>query len=187
VVGSVDYPIGTQVAQSIAQSYANRIDTIAIATAANRPRPINAVQAASFAPIAVANVSTKNRQLDSGTFYGAGMALPVGEEDPIRRLEQIAHATAERKRSHINLLMSNFPGPPQHMYFAGAKILQVFQVGVIQGNVSLSVGVLSYAGRLNFDIVADANLVPDVSLFAEGMADDLERLGATSAGEGNTA
>ena len=75
VVGSVDSPIGTQVAQSIAQSYAARIDTIRIATAAARPRPINAVQAASFVPIVVANVSTKNRQLDSGTFYGAGMAV----------------------------------------------------------------------------------------------------------------
>jgi hypothetical protein len=72
------------------------------------------------------------------------------------------------------------------MYFAGAKILEVFQAGVIQGNVPLSVGVLSHAGQLNFDIVADQNLVPDVSLFAEGIADDLERLGATSVGEGIT-
>jgi len=75
VVGGVDSPIGTQVAQSIAQSYAARIDTSRIATVAARPRAINAVQAASFAPIVVANVSTKNRQLDSGTFYGAGMAV----------------------------------------------------------------------------------------------------------------
>jgi diacylglycerol O-acyltransferase / wax synthase len=131
--------------------------------------------------------------------------LPVGEEDPIRRLEQIARATAKRKglppyqpagrllqrwmvrgmsrQRRINLLMSNLPGPPQPMYFAGAKILEVFQIGVIQGNVPVSVGVLSYAGQLNFDIVGDANLVPDLGAFAKGMADDLKLLGAICLGE----
>jgi diacylglycerol O-acyltransferase / wax synthase len=131
--------------------------------------------------------------------------LPVGEEDPIRRLERIARATAERKRlppyqpaarllqrwmvrsmdrqRRINLLMSNLPGPPQHMYFAGVKILEVFQIGVIQGNVPLQIGALSYVGQLSFDIVGDANLVPDLSVFAKGMADDLERLGARFVGE----
>jgi diacylglycerol O-acyltransferase len=128
--------------------------------------------------------------------------VPVGEADPIRRLEQIARATAERKRlppyqpaarllqramirtmnrqRRINLLMSNLPGPPQPLYFAGAKILEVFQIGVVQGNVAVQVGALSYAGQLNFDIVADANLVPDLTVFADGMTEDLERLGARS-------
>jgi diacylglycerol O-acyltransferase / wax synthase len=137
----------------------------------------------------------------AGNLVGALLVpLPVGEEDPIRRLEQIARATAERKRlppyqpasrllqrwmirsmnhqRRINLLLSNLPGPPQPMYFAGAEILEVFQVGVIQGNVPLAVGVLSYAGQLNFDIVADANLVPDLAAFAQGMAADLQRLDA---------
>lgn len=128
--------------------------------------------------------------------------VPVGEEDPIRRLAQIARATAERKRlppyqpaarflqrwmirtmnrqRRINLLMSNLPGPAQPMYFADAKILEVFQIGVVQGNVAVQVGALSYAGQLNFDIVADANLVPDLTVFANGMIEDLERLGARS-------
>jgi diacylglycerol O-acyltransferase / wax synthase len=128
--------------------------------------------------------------------------VPVGEEDPIRRLEQIADATAERKRlppyqpaarflqrwmirsmnqqRRINLLMSNLPGPPQPIYFAGAEILEVFQIGVVQGNVAVQVGALSYASQLNFDIVADANLVPDLTVFANGMTEELERLGARS-------
>jgi diacylglycerol O-acyltransferase len=128
--------------------------------------------------------------------------VPVSEEDPIRRLEQIARATAKRKRlppyqpaarflqramirtmnrqRRINLLMSNLPGPPQPMYFAGAKILEVFQIGVVQGNVAVQVGALSYAGQLNFDVVADANLVPDLTVFADGMIEDLERLGVRS-------
>jgi diacylglycerol O-acyltransferase / wax synthase len=37
------------------------------------------------------------------------------------------------RQGRINLLMSNLPGPPQPMYFAGAKILEVFPIGVVQG------------------------------------------------------
>jgi len=124
--------------------------------------------------------------------------VPVGEPDPIRRLEQIARATAERKQippyqpsariaqrwmvrtmSHqrlVNLGASNLPGPPVPLYFAGAKILQLFQAGVIQGNVTLTVGVLSYAGQLNFDIVGDVEAVPDLAVFAEGVTEELKTL-----------
>ena len=105
-----------------------------------------------------ASVRAPTGSSQAGNLVGVLLVpLPVGEEDPIRRLEQIARATAKRKRlppyqpaarllqrwmirsmnrqRRINLLMSNLPGPPQPMYFAGAKILEVFQIGVVQGNV----------------------------------------------------
>jgi diacylglycerol O-acyltransferase len=124
--------------------------------------------------------------------------LPVAEQDPIRRLERTAHATAERKRlppyqpaapliqrgmirlmrrqRRINLLMSNLAGPAVPLYFVGAKVVEVFQIGVVQGNVAIQVGALSYAGQLNIDVVGDTDIVPDLAVFAAGMADDLERL-----------
>lgn len=123
--------------------------------------------------------------------------LPVGEPDPVHRLERIARETAERKRrplrqwarfpslltgvmNHqrfVNLFTSNVPGPPTPMYFAGARVLKIFQIGPLQGNVRLSAGVLSYAGRLNFDVVADADSLPDLDVFGEGLRRTLEELG----------
>ena len=47
-------------------------------------------------------------------------------------------------------------------------------------NVAVQVGALSYADQLNFDIVADANLVAGLTVFGNGMIEDLERLGAGS-------
>jgi diacylglycerol O-acyltransferase len=155
-----------------------------------------------------ASVRAPSSASQAGNLVGVLLVrVPVGEEDPIRRLEEIARATGERKllppyqpsgrflqrwmirsmnrQRMVNLLLSNLPGPLQPMYFAGAEILEVFQVGVIQGNVPLCVGVLSYAGQLNFDIVGDANLVPDLAAFAKGVADDLQRLGASSLGQGS--
>ena len=78
----------------------------------------------------------------------------------------------------VNLFTSNVPGPTEPLYFAGARVLEVFQVGVVQGNVSLSVGMLSYAGQLNVDIVADADVNPDLDVFADGLRDTLAALGA---------
>jgi ABC-2 type transport system permease protein len=76
VLGSVDASIGTQVAESIARSYADRLDAERIAlNGALQARITPSRSAATLTPIAIADVSTKNRQLDAGTFYAAGMAV----------------------------------------------------------------------------------------------------------------
>jgi ABC-2 type transport system permease protein len=76
VLGSVDSSIGVQVAESIARSFADRTDTARIVTAASGAKGISSEVAASIpTPILMADVSTKSRQLDSGTFYAAGMAV----------------------------------------------------------------------------------------------------------------
>ena len=76
VIGNVDASIGTQVAQSIAQSFADASDTARIVVAATGARTITPQLVASLpTPIVIAEVSTHNRQLDAGTFYAAGMAV----------------------------------------------------------------------------------------------------------------
>lgn len=125
--------------------------------------------------------------------------LPVAEADPARRLAQIAAATADRKRrppyqpnarllqrpmvnmmsrQHlVNLLVSNLPGPAAQLRLAGARIREMFQIGIVQGNVTLSVGALSYAGQLTIAVVGDPEAVPDLAGFTAGMAGTLEQLG----------
>ncbi len=78
----------------------------------------------------------------------------------------------------VNLLVSNVPGPPAPMYFAGARVLDVFQVGVVQGEPHAGRGGAVLRGELNFDVVADAERCPDVALFAEGLENALDELGA---------
>jgi ABC-2 type transport system permease protein len=75
VIGNVDQPIGTQVAQSIAQSYTNAIDTLRTVQAAGGDALTGAPVPRLPAPIALADVSTERRQLDAGTYYAAGMAV----------------------------------------------------------------------------------------------------------------
>jgi ABC-2 type transport system permease protein len=76
VLGSVDSSIGAQVAQSIARSYADRINTARIVAAAAGGRLSGQALFATLpTPISIADVSTQSRQLDAGTFYAAGMAV----------------------------------------------------------------------------------------------------------------
>jgi diacylglycerol O-acyltransferase len=195
-------------ARQVAHAHHATVNDVVLCTIAGGARALLAGRGELQRPLVLkvsvaASVRAPASASQAGNLVGILLVpLPVGEEDPIRRLEQIARATAERKRlppyqpaarflqramirtmnrqRRINLLMSNLPGPPQPMYFAGAKILELFQIGVVQGNVAVQVGALSYAGQLNLDIVADANLVPDLTAFANGMTEDLERLGARS-------
>jgi diacylglycerol O-acyltransferase / wax synthase len=199
---------GLEQAKQVAHAHHATVNDVVLCTIAGGARALLAGRGELHRPLVLkvsvaASVRARASASQGGNLVGILLVpVPVGEEDPVRRLEQIARATAERKRlppyrpaarflqramirtmnrqRRINLLTSNLPGPPQPMYFAGAKILELFQIGVVQGNVAVQVGALSYAGQLNFDIVADANLVPDLTMFANGMTEDLERLGARS-------
>jgi WS/DGAT/MGAT family acyltransferase len=142
--------------------------------------------------------------------------LPLGEPDPVRRLELIAAETAARKRDarpeagsgifrfvacqrvwyrlfprqrSVNLVVTNAPGPPVPLYLAGARVLEVFPMMPTMGNLTLVVGVLSYEGQLNFSAAADRDGCPDVEVFAQGVRgtlDDLARSVLVPASEGAT-
>src|SRR6266536_3434034 len=87
IIGNADAPVSTQVARSIAESYAadlNRIRlSVATVAAANpgaalppaRIRALAAAAAAATAPVAVRDVSAQTRELDQKSFFAAGMAV----------------------------------------------------------------------------------------------------------------
>jgi diacylglycerol O-acyltransferase / wax synthase len=129
--------------------------------------------------------------------------LPVGEPDPVRRLELIAAETAVRKRDlrpqmggglmglaavqrawyralarqrTVNLSVTNVPGPPAPLYLAGTRLLELSPVVSLMGNLTLAVAVLSYAGQLTLTAVADRDTCPDVEVFARGVREALDDL-----------
>lgn len=135
--------------------------------------------------------------------------LPLGEADPARLLASIAATTATRKRQPlhqpntrvlqswmirmmkrqhlVSLLVSNVPGPRDPLYVAGVRITEIFQIGTVQGNVTISVGAFSYTGQLNLDVVGDPDALPDLTIFTDGVADTLSRLGALAGSQSSRA
>jgi diacylglycerol O-acyltransferase / wax synthase len=74
-----------------------------------------------------------------------------------------------------NLTVSNVPGPREVLYAAGARVVSIHPVIPISEGHALSVGVVSYAGRLHFGAYADPNLLPSSGrlerLLPEAMAE----------------
>jgi diacylglycerol O-acyltransferase / wax synthase len=78
----------------------------------------------------------------------------------------------------VNLVVTNAPGPPVPLYLAGARLLELFPMMPVMGNLTLVVAALSYAGQLNLTVVADPDSCPDLEIFTQGVRtalDDLTR------------
>jgi len=87
VIGNVGNPISTEIARSIAGSYAADLNRVRLSVAtvlaaggssAGSPARVQALAAraaAAAAPVAVADVSAKSKQLDQKSFFAAGMAV----------------------------------------------------------------------------------------------------------------
>jgi diacylglycerol O-acyltransferase / wax synthase len=133
--------------------------------------------------------------------------MPLGEPDPVRRLELITAETAARKhrarpqagsgifrfvagqrawyrhfpqQRSVNLVVTNVAGPPVQLYLAGARLLELFPMMPVMGNLTLVVAVLSYAGQLNLAAAADHDSCPDLEVFTQGVRSALGELARTA-------
>jgi diacylglycerol O-acyltransferase / wax synthase len=124
--------------------------------------------------------------------------LALGTSDPGRRLDQIAVDTAQRKagyrpslgtvfpsraiarvmmtfiaKKRVNVETADLAGPTSPLNFAGGRLLEVFPLLNLIGNVSLGVGALSYAGQFNVMAVGDADAYPDIAILTASARTDL--------------
>ncbi|MEP6952591.1 MAG: wax ester/triacylglycerol synthase family O-acyltransferase [Solirubrobacteraceae bacterium] len=70
----------------------------------------------------------------------------------------------------FNCVVSNVPGPPVDLELLGRRVTAIFPAVPFLHGHSLSIGALSYRGRLHLGLYADADVVPD----AVDVARDLE-------------
>ena len=75
-----------------------------------------------------------------------------------------------------NLILSNVPGPPVPLYFAGARLAGIFPLGPVMDGAGLNVTVLSQEDRVGFGIMACADLVPDAWAIAEAIPEALREM-----------
>jgi diacylglycerol O-acyltransferase / wax synthase len=165
----------------------------------SRGEPIDGVVLPIFVPVSL----RRGRSGQSAGNLISQMVIPVplGIADPGQRLKQIAVETAKRKaisrpslgtmfhsrlirramlrliiRQRVNVVSADLPGPQTPLYFAGARLIEVFPLLNLVGNESLGVGALSYAGQFNIMAVGDADAHPDIGIFAASARDDLRVL-----------
>ncbi|NUO76781.1 wax ester/triacylglycerol synthase family O-acyltransferase [Lysobacter sp. 5GHs7-4] len=119
------------------------------------------------------------------------LELPVGEGNPIRRVERVAECMNNLKNSRqaivafgllaalgmapsqvqglalelfsrkATAVATNVPGPQQPLYLAGCTLREMMFWVPQTGSIGVGISILSYNGRVHFGLIADAKLIPD--------------------------
>ncbi len=136
------------------------------------------------------------------------MALPVGIEDPLERflvvrsrmdelkdstepivtyvvLKAMGLAPAEIEKLGVefyaaktSLVLTNVPGPPNKLYFAGRGIDKLMFWVPQSGRMGLGISILSYAGEVLVGVITDEGLVPDPETIVAYFHADFEEMKA---------
>jgi len=134
------------------------------------------------------------------------LELPIGIRDPLERLFEVHAAMSSLKGSYqpmltlglmaalgmmpasveaaaIDLLSSkatavatNVPGPPQAMYLAGRRIARLIFWVPQSGDIGLGLSILSYAGQVQFGLIADYQRVPDAHEITARFQQEFEKI-----------
>jgi diacylglycerol O-acyltransferase len=77
-----------------------------------------------------------------------------------------------------NLVVSNVPGPPVPFYLAGARLKTYWPVSIVEHGLGLNITLQSYAGSLDFGLIADRAGLPDLPRLARGLLEAFDELEA---------
>jgi diacylglycerol O-acyltransferase / wax synthase len=88
---------------------------------------------------------------------------------------------ADRVVMPANLVISNVPGPKVPLYLAGAKMLGYYPLSIVVHGMALNITVHSYAGQLDFGLIACAQAVADLGPLAKALSVEHAELKALAA------
>lgn len=132
--------------------------------------------------------------------------LPVGEDNPIRRIERVAECMNGLKSSRqaivsfgllaalgmaptavqglaldlfsrkATVVATNVPGPQQTLYLAGCALRDMMFWVPQTGSIGVGISILSYNGQVHFGLIADAKLIPDPDRVIQRFGSEFEKL-----------
>lgn len=137
----------------------NRISTILVKLPVAEPDP--RVRLETLRDETARLKQSENARAASLIVEAAGWAPPT-----INRLLSSAMA----RPLVFNLVVSNVPGPQQPFYLLGRRLREIYPfVPLSPQDHAVSIGLISYDGRVFFGIVGDRDVVPDLDGLADAM------------------
>ena len=147
---------------------------------------------------------------DLGNRFGlVYLTLPVGIDDPLRRLAEVHRRMDAIKHSpegrlsyailgaigatpvpveqrlieiftpKTTAVMTNVPGPRRPVYFAGSRVAGVLGWVPAGGEIGIGLSIFSYAGQVTLGLQVDAGLVPDPETILDALGQELAALDTT--------
>ncbi|WP_347259610.1 wax ester/triacylglycerol synthase family O-acyltransferase [Rudaea sp.] len=132
--------------------------------------------------------------------------LPIGEANPLRRLERVAASMRELKKSKqaaltfgllsavgmapaaiqrvalelfsrkASTVATNVPGPQMPLYLAGCRIDEIMFWVPQSGSIGMGLSILSYNGNVHFGLIVDGKRVHDPEPIVQRFAPEFEKL-----------
>ena len=132
--------------------------------------------------------------------------LPIGEANPLRRLERVAANMRELKKSKqaaltfgllsavgmapaaiqrvalelfsrkASTVATNVPGPQMPLYLAGCEVDELMFWVPQSGSIGMGLSILSYNGRVHFGLIVDGKRVRDPESIVQRFALEFEKL-----------
>jgi diacylglycerol O-acyltransferase len=134
------------------------------------------------------------------------LELPVGEDNPVARLEHVASCMQQLKSSRqaivsfgllaaigmapvglqrlalelfsrkATTVATNVPGPQMPLFLAGCTVKEMMFWVPQTGSIGLGISILSYMGKVHFGLISDAKLVPDPDEIIQRFRPEFEKL-----------
>lgn len=96
---------------------------------------------------------------------GAAALVAAASGTPVTLLSMGLKAAADRRP--FNMTITNVPGPQFPLYLGEARMLATYPLVPLWQYHGLSIALFSYSGTMNWGVVADYDLVPDMAEFLE--------------------
>src|ERR671926_183417 len=111
-----------------------------------------------------------------GQAVGAQVLTNLSGFAPMTVMDQASRVMSRQR--FFNLVVTNVPGPQIPLYLAGKRMIDTFPMVPLAKNQALGVALLSYAGRINFGLVGDYDLMWDLDEFTDDVRESLAELAA---------
>ena len=151
------------------------------------------------------NLRTGDDPAGGNRWAGARLAPPVGERDPAERIRRIRQMMLEARQepainalnliapvavriprpllavafgntgTGVDLQVSNIPGSPAALYFAGAKVLKLFPFGPVPGPAAM-ITLTSYLRDCFMGVNLDPAAISEPELFAKCLQGGLDEV-----------
>ncbi|MEO5596052.1 MAG: wax ester/triacylglycerol synthase family O-acyltransferase [Lysobacteraceae bacterium] len=190
-------PLDLEEVKSISRAYRCTVNDVLLACAAGALRSYliergEHVEGLTLRATVPVNLRPLKHAKKLGNHFGlVFLDLPVGEHNPLRRLERVAAHMQELKTSRqaivsygllaalgmappavqrlaldlfsrkATAVATNVPGPKMPLYMAGQKLCEMMFWVPQTGNIGLGISILSYQGHVHFGLISDGRLLPD--------------------------
>jgi diacylglycerol O-acyltransferase len=158
-------------------TFGNQVSIMAVQIPTHLADPVQRVR---FAAEVLSGAKERHNALPANALRDVSTFVPPALHTRAARVA--AELTARQiARPLFNIVISNVPGPPMDIYTGGARLEHLYPLSVIADGTGLNVTIMSYKTCIDIGITADREQTPDVQTIVDGMRDELEALGATTA------